>query len=333
MLFDNGEKIGVATVGSDGKWSFDTGRLSDGDHRFTAKAEFGHLTGKVSKPFKGNVDTKAPNKPGAPDLAANSDTGRSSTDNLTGDRTPTLTGTAEAGAIIAIKNGSAVLGTTIADGTGKWIFTAAALTDGAHSLRAVATDKAGNISEASAPLVVTVDATEPAAPSKPDLAAASDTGSSSSDHLTNDRTPTLTGTAEAKSHRHDQEWLRRPRDNDRGCHREMELHGGRTCRWRPQHHRRRHRHGGQCQPSLRRTHRQDRYGKAGRGDHLGPVTEDNIINLREGDPYCGGDIPITGTVTGDIPDGATVTLAVNNRTYTGTVSGAGPFRSSSGPPT
>ncbi|HXG78205.1 MAG TPA: Ig-like domain-containing protein, partial [Methyloceanibacter sp.] len=44
-----------------------------------------------------------------------------------------------------------------------------------------------------------VDTSAPAAPSAPDLVAGSDSGSSNSDNITNDDTPTVTGTAEAGS--------------------------------------------------------------------------------------------------------------------------------------
>lgn len=70
------------------------------------------------------------------------------------------------------------------------------LSDGTLSLSVVLTDAAGNEAgpvTASAAL----DATAPAAPSKPDLTAASDTGVSDSDDITSDATPTLAGTAEA----------------------------------------------------------------------------------------------------------------------------------------
>ena len=43
------------------------------------------------------------------------------------------------------------------------------------------------------------DTIAPAAPSTPDLDAASDSGTSNSDDLTNDNTPTFTGTAEANA--------------------------------------------------------------------------------------------------------------------------------------
>jgi hypothetical protein len=49
------------------------------------------------------------------------------------------------------------------------------------------------------PLPTPPDATAPSPPSTPDLAAASDSGVSNTDNLTNDTTPTFTGTAEAGS--------------------------------------------------------------------------------------------------------------------------------------
>ena len=47
------------------------------------------------------------------------------------------------------------------------------------------------------------------------------------------------------------------------------------------------------------------------------ITADDIINAAE----AGQNIPITGTVGGDVVDGDTVTLTVNGNTYTGTVTG------------
>ena len=62
---------------------------------------------------------------------------------------------------------------------------------GVHVIAAKATDLAGNVSVASAPLSVTIDAIAPARPGTPDLAAASDSGASSTDNITNVTTPTL----------------------------------------------------------------------------------------------------------------------------------------------
>jgi Bacterial Ig-like domain/Bacterial Ig domain len=69
--------------------------------------------------------------------------------------------------------------------------------DGTHSITASAVGAAGDISTASAALSVTIDTSVPAAPSAPDLVAASDSGVSNTDNITNDTTPTFTGSAEA----------------------------------------------------------------------------------------------------------------------------------------
>ncbi|WP_346308754.1 Ig-like domain-containing protein, partial [Limnohabitans sp.] len=57
---------------------------------------------------------------------------------LTNDNTPTLTGRAPAGAVVTIRDGEAVLGTTTADANGAWSFTPAALAEGSHSFTATA---------------------------------------------------------------------------------------------------------------------------------------------------------------------------------------------------
>ena len=72
----------------------------------------------ASGAFAVTVDTVAPAAPSTPDLAAASDSGSSDTDNYTSDTTPTLTGGAEAGATVTIKDGATVLGTALADGAG-----------------------------------------------------------------------------------------------------------------------------------------------------------------------------------------------------------------------
>ncbi len=199
-IFDGATSLGTTVADSNGNWHLTTGPLTDGAHSFTATAT--DLAGNVSTASGAlavTVDTTAPAPPSAPDLAAASDTGASSTDNITGDNTPTLTGTAEAGSTVELFDGLTSLGTTVANGSGNWSFTTGVLGETVHNLTIKATDAAGNVSVASAALVVTIDTTAPAAPSTPDLAAKSDTGVSSTDNITADTTPTLTGTAEAGS--------------------------------------------------------------------------------------------------------------------------------------
>lgn len=111
------------------------------------------------------VDAVTPSAPSTPDLALASDTGTSTTDNITSDTTPTFTGTAEANSTVTLydSNGTTVLGTATADGSGNWSITSSTLTGGTHNVTVTTTDAAGNTSAASAALIITVDATAPSA--------------------------------------------------------------------------------------------------------------------------------------------------------------------------
>ena len=84
----------------------------------------------------------------------------------------------------------------VANGSGAWSYTTAALANGAHSLTATATDAAGNTGAASTALSVTIDTTAPAAPT---IASFSTDSGTVGDGITNDNTLTLTGTAEANA--------------------------------------------------------------------------------------------------------------------------------------
>jgi hypothetical protein len=77
------------------------------------------------------------------------------------DTTPTLAGTAEPGAIVELFADATSLGTTLADNTGAWSFTAGEFLEGAYALTAIATDAAGNTSSASATVNVSIDLNDP----------------------------------------------------------------------------------------------------------------------------------------------------------------------------
>src|SRR5439155_278506 len=166
--------------------------LGNGLHSFNASFNLG----THSSSFAVTIDTVAA-APSAPDLQAADDSGSLSTDNITNVTTPHFSGNgAEAGATVTLydTNGTTVLGTGTADGSGNWTITSSALSDGGHTLTVKETDIAGNTSTASTGLAVTVDTTAPAQPSitevddnKPLF-----TGPVANGGITNDSTPTVT---------------------------------------------------------------------------------------------------------------------------------------------
>ena len=127
-------------------------------------------------------------------MTAVTDSGSSTSDSNTNDNTPTFTGTAEAGSTVTIFDGATAIGSGVATG-GNYSITVSILSDGVHSITAKATDVAGNTSGSSGTLTATIDTQAPTVPGTPDLTAASDLGSSSTDNLTSDTTPTFTGSA------------------------------------------------------------------------------------------------------------------------------------------
>ncbi|MFO0864209.1 MAG: Ig-like domain-containing protein [Gemmataceae bacterium] len=139
------------------------------------------------------IDKTPPATPNAPDLQAGSDSGTSSTDDITNDNTPTfdITG-AEPNQTVELRdasNGNAVVATGTADGTGAATLTASTLSDGVHNLFVRTYDLAGNFADSTA-LAVTIDTTL-ATPNAPIFKPAATGGTSSTDNNTNDNTPTF----------------------------------------------------------------------------------------------------------------------------------------------
>ena len=183
-----------AALSEDQAWGFTTGPLADGVHNFTAVST--DLAGNVSATstvLSVTIDTAAPVVPTIASFSTDSGTAG---DGITNDNTLTLTGSAEANATVKVYDGVTLLGSATANGAGAWSFTTAALTNGAHSLTATATDVAGNTSAASSALSVTIDTSAPVAPA---IAAYSTDSGTVGDGITNDNTLTLTGSAEANA--------------------------------------------------------------------------------------------------------------------------------------
>jgi Ca2+-binding RTX toxin-like protein len=154
-LYSGSTQIGSTTADSSGNWTA-TVTLGQGTHSITATVtDAAGNTGPASLPVSISIDTTAP-VVSTPDMAATSDTGSSSTDNVTTDITPTFTGTTEAGSTVKLFTGSTLIGTATADSSGTWSVTSSALAQGTYSITATATDAAGSMSLASAALVITI---------------------------------------------------------------------------------------------------------------------------------------------------------------------------------
>ncbi len=157
------------------------------------------FAGKESLPgSKGSLsssssnDKTAPNAPNSIEIT--DDSGEIVSNSTTQDTTPTLKGKAEANSKVTLNfySGSTFTGSAKVTANRKGIFTYTQpipLEDGVYSVKATATDSAGNISSKSSAVSITVDSTSPDAPTS--LATTSST--------TNDSTPTITGNSEPNS--------------------------------------------------------------------------------------------------------------------------------------
>lgn len=167
--------------------------LADGVWNVSATLTTAGVVSAASPALPLTIDTSGPSGL-ALDLATSSDSGASSTDDVTNDSTPTMsvpgTATGDEVTVTATPSGGGTPVTcsyTVGVATG---CTLGALADGNWSMSASITDLAGNTGTTGS-LPVSIDTSAPAAPSTPDLAAASDTGSSSTDDLTSDSTPRI----------------------------------------------------------------------------------------------------------------------------------------------
>jgi hypothetical protein len=171
--------------------SYTTTAQSDGTYNYTVVAV--DAAGNVSvpsAPLSVTIDTVAPSWPSAPDLQATSDSGCSSTDNITNVTTPTF---AVAGGpyFRFSRNGTQISG-NYESGTS---YATPAQADSTYTYTVAAVDATGNVSTLSSGLSVTIDTVAPPVPSAPDLRATGDTGISNTDNITSARYPvfSLTG--------------------------------------------------------------------------------------------------------------------------------------------
>ncbi|WP_112382860.1 Ig-like domain-containing protein [Sphingomonas carotinifaciens] len=138
-----GAPIGTTVVGADGSWSFrPTTPLVDGT---VVNAVASDAAGNASGPASSVVDAVAPPLP-----------------DIDPSRGVAITGTAEAGATVELRDANGVLIDRVTvDGNGNWTSTPATPLPDGQVVRAVAIDAAGNISDVAS---VTIDAVAPPAP-------------------------------------------------------------------------------------------------------------------------------------------------------------------------
>jgi|GEM_PF-2194900 beta-glucanase (GH16 family)/20S proteasome alpha/beta subunit len=117
-------------------------------------------------------------------------------DGLTNVNHITLAGTAAVGVTVQIYDGAFKIGTAVANSTGAWSFATPNLADGTHSFTAGILDQAGNVTNQSTALSVTVDITPPPAPV---ISSFSPDSGTNGDGVTNNSQITLAGSAEAGS--------------------------------------------------------------------------------------------------------------------------------------
>ncbi|AWH88932.1 Ig-like domain-containing protein [Limnobaculum parvum] len=202
-VYDKGSAIGSTKADMDGKWSFTPSEsLTDGDYTFSTKVtDKAGNTGVASPEVNITIDTS--------DVLVSitrlvdnvgSITGNITPAGVTDDVRPEIIGTGKSGSIINLyDNGGTLLGSTTAKSDGSWSFTPSSdLSQGAHSITATATDKAGNTSKPSSAFTFSVDIV---APEIPTIESAQDDvgsmqGQLTSGSMTDDPTPTLSGKAE-----------------------------------------------------------------------------------------------------------------------------------------
>ncbi|MCU6192594.1 BapA/Bap/LapF family large adhesin [Enterobacter sichuanensis] len=177
----------VVTVQPDGNWSWTAGStLSDTPHTFTVSAvdPAGNASGS-SAPLSVTVDTVAPADPININVAAQG--------------TP-LTGTAEEGATITVKDGNVVIGTGVAAADGSFSIALSPAQQDGKTLTVIATDEAGNGSPGAS---YTVTGTLPGLPDVPIITDITDNiGDVTGNVLgktSDDTAPVISGTAPAGS--------------------------------------------------------------------------------------------------------------------------------------
>ncbi|HCD7429121.1 TPA: Ig-like domain repeat protein, partial [Citrobacter werkmanii] len=195
----DGVVVAVTTSDAMGNFSFNSGTvMADGQHNVQVDVTDGQ-GGSGSAKIIVTIDTVI----AAPTFELDDQYAIPAADRIEGENLTRFTdakiiGEAEAGSQVAIYANGVLLTTVTVDSDGAWSyqFSGSELNEGINNIEIDATDKAGNT--ASTTGVITLDTIPPETPVII-LDESSDTGMSSTDSLTNDKTPSLHGNAEPNS--------------------------------------------------------------------------------------------------------------------------------------
>ncbi len=156
---DNSTYSTLETYATSKSWT-----LSAGDGTKTVYVKYKDAAGNISAAFNDTItlDSTAPAAPGTPDMTAASDSGSSSTDNITSITTPSFAISCETGSTVTLYDSATSVGSGTCASSAVTI-TSSALSAGTHaSMNAKQTDSAGNVSPASPNLSITIDSNAPA---------------------------------------------------------------------------------------------------------------------------------------------------------------------------
>ena len=198
-VYDGATRLGLASLAVNGSaWTYNTATLGNAAHNFTARVEdAAGNQGSAGTPYVVTVNASVPTATatitGAADDVAGI-TGNVATGGTSNDSTPTLSGavvgTLASGEVVAIYDGATKLANATVNAA-TWSYTPpSALSGGAHSFTAVVESSVGNQGPATTAYALTLDLTAPAAPA---FALATDSGTSSSDGITNVGVVNVTG--------------------------------------------------------------------------------------------------------------------------------------------
>ncbi|MEB3223089.1 MAG: Ig-like domain-containing protein, partial [Candidatus Sericytochromatia bacterium] len=190
--------LGTVRADAGGAWRFlPPADLAEGTHAISARSvdDAGNVANSTAS-YSVRIDRTAPTLPAITKVEAlnGATTSLIPDGGLSRATSHTISGTGETASRIELYDGETKLGqaTVVA---GAWSIATSALTTGAHALRVVSTDAAGNASQSAAPRALAVDTGTPEAPVIYGLTPETDNGQSSTDGITTETLPVIRGAA------------------------------------------------------------------------------------------------------------------------------------------